>query len=368
MATKMTKRTLPRRDFLASAGAIFLSGLTGQQAFSLNNSESVFASAAKTDDGYFVAALVSEQGRLISTVKLPGRGHDIVQCPITDRFVVFARRPGNFAIVFDRAGTHVSTIMTPAGRHFYGHGTFSSNGHLLYATENDFEAARGIIGVYDVTNSFKRVGEFYSGGVGPHDVMLTPGGQYLCVANGGVETHPDFGREKLNLTTMQSNICWIDVDTGGLVARHELPASLQKLSLRHLTQGVQNSFWVGGQYQGVQTDNAPLLARISMDEPIEFIELPENANQLMSGYIGSLAASQDKEKIALTSSRSDVAVVFDVTQGTVEITAQSNAGGAAWPTIGKKPIISTGNGYIGSGRTSMLKSEIFFDNHLRRVM
>ena len=42
------------------------------------------------------------------------------------------------------------TIPSIEGRHFFGHGVFSPDGKLLYATENDFEAARGVIGVYDV--------------------------------------------------------------------------------------------------------------------------------------------------------------------------------------------------------------------------
>ena len=43
---------------------------------------------------------------------------------------------------------------------------------MLYATENDFEGARGMIGIYDVTARFKRIGEFPSHGLGPHDLAF----------------------------------------------------------------------------------------------------------------------------------------------------------------------------------------------------
>ena len=46
---------------------------------------------------------------------------------------------------------------------------------------------------------FARVGEFPTHGVGPHELLLLGDGRTLAVANGGIETHPDFGRAKLNI-------------------------------------------------------------------------------------------------------------------------------------------------------------------------
>ena len=44
----------------------------------------------------------------------------------------------------------------------------------------------------------------------------------FAVANGGIETHPDYEREKLNLATMKPNIAWIDRRTGEVLGRREL--------------------------------------------------------------------------------------------------------------------------------------------------
>lgn len=82
--------------------------------------------------------------------------------------MVFARQPGTFAVVFDHSGRDApQTIASIAGRHFFGHGVFSPDGALLYATENDFDNAAGVVGVYDARAKFSRVGEFPTYGMTP---------------------------------------------------------------------------------------------------------------------------------------------------------------------------------------------------------
>ena len=137
--------------------------------------------------------ILTEAGKLVHALDLPERGHDITFDPVSRRSVVFARQPGTFAVVFDHTGeAEPVTIASVEGRHFYGHGVFSPDGALLYATENDFDNAAGMIGVYDATDGFRRIGEFATHGVGPHELLLCPDGKTLAIANGGIETHPDY--------------------------------------------------------------------------------------------------------------------------------------------------------------------------------
>ena len=118
--------------------------------------------------------------------------------------MVFARRPGSFALAFDIHDRRAPVLFTtPANRHFYGHGVFSRDGRLLYATEHDNETRDGLIGVYNATGGYKRIGEMPTYGIGPHEVILLSDGKTLAVANGGIETHIETGREKLNLSSMQ---------------------------------------------------------------------------------------------------------------------------------------------------------------------
>ena len=80
-----------------------------------------------------------------------------------------------------------------------------------------------MIGVYDATDGFRRIGEFPTHGVGPHELLLLDDGRTLAIANGGIETHPDFGRAKLNIATMKPSFVFVDRITGDLIEKHELP-------------------------------------------------------------------------------------------------------------------------------------------------
>jgi hypothetical protein len=168
-------------------------------------------------DKQYGIALLTEAGEIVHRYVLPERGHDSVFDPSGRRLVTFARRPGTFAAVIDTAKNAAPLVFhAPEDRHFYGHGRFSADGRLLYATENDFDNARGAIGVYDATDDFRRIGEFFSGGIGPHDMTVLPGGKTMLIANGGLETHPDYGRTVLNIATMKPNLALVDLATADI--------------------------------------------------------------------------------------------------------------------------------------------------------
>ena len=113
----------------------------------------LFAACAKDRQGRFSALVFDpETGREVQHVVLPERGHDIALQPrreglSTRDCIAFARQPGNFAVVFDAANSSRPPLWFTSreDRHFHGHGVFSRDGRLLYTTENDFEAGRGVI-------------------------------------------------------------------------------------------------------------------------------------------------------------------------------------------------------------------------------
>jgi hypothetical protein len=143
---------------------------------------------------------------------LPERGHDAVFGPDGRTLVVFARRPGTFAAVIDMRSESEPLVHPRAGRPaLLRPWLFFADGRLLYSTENDFDNARGVIGIYDATDGFRRIGEFFSGGIGPHDMTVLPDGRTMLIANGGLETHPDYGRTVLNVATMKPNLAFIDL-------------------------------------------------------------------------------------------------------------------------------------------------------------
>ena len=353
-----------RRGFLKSAGAAYLSGLAPNALALSTTSKQIFAACCKFKNGAFGFVIVTEAGEVVSRHELPARGHDLVQCGTTGRFCVFARRPGTFAALFDVNGKAIANIRSAEGRHFYGHGVFHPNGKLFYATENDYENARGVIGIYAVGTAVHKIGEFSANGVGPHDLQLSGDGQYLIIANGGIETHPDYARTKLNLSTMRANISWIDLANGTVVASHDTPPEWHKLSLRHLTRASNNSVFVGGQLQGELDMDVPLIAKASPGAGIEYLHLSPEHNAALRGYVGSIELSENGERIAVSSPQGNRLVITDLAGNIVQQAEMKNVCGIA-PVSHNKFQFSTGTGVFGDGTRAVLKiDDVLFDNHM----
>ncbi|MBC8130465.1 MAG: DUF1513 domain-containing protein [Rhizobiaceae bacterium] len=305
-------RLIDRRSFLASAGAAFAASLTPHSAEALSRTEAVFGAACQKADGSYGCAVFTEEGRILSLVDLPDRGHDITFDPITRRAVAFARRPRTFAVVFDPAsGRTLHTITSQDGRHFFGHGFFSPDGRLLYATENEIETAEGLVGIYDVGAGFRRVGEFPTHGMDPHEALLMPDGETIVVANGGIETHPDFGRQKLNLPTMEPSLAFIERRTGRLIEKQTLGHELHQLSIRHLAVDARQRVWFGCQYEGNPSDLPQLVGFASRGESIALVPLDPEPLASLANYVGSVAASTDGSLIALASPKGNAILTFD---------------------------------------------------------
>ena len=191
-------------------------------------------------------------------------------------------------------------LTAPEGRHFYGHGAFSSDGGLLYTTENDYEVGQGRIGVWDTRRGYHRVDEWDSGGVGPHDIKRLPGRETLVVANGGIDTHPDTGRAKLNIPTMAPNLCYLE--KGDVVDVARLPPEMHKNSIRHLAVGPAGQVAFGMQWQG----DGPVDTLVGMHRigsPVRLMSAPPEDLRRLQGYIGSIALTSDGATLAVTAPR-----------------------------------------------------------------
>ncbi|QQR39282.1 DUF1513 domain-containing protein [Devosia rhizoryzae] len=359
-----------RRAFLKSAGAGFIASLMPRQLLALEGNDLVFASAIQTASGGYGAVLLGERGDVISTIDLPDRGHDITVSRDAGRGVVFARQPGTFALIFDASGREAPQTLTSAeGRHFFGHGVYSPDGRLLYATESDFEAARGVIGVYDATDRYRRIGEFPTYGTGPHEMLLMPDGVTFVVANGGIETHPDYGRAELNLDTMDPSIAFIDRRDGALVGQLRLDAGLHQLSIRHMAVDGKDRVWFGCQYKGSPSDTPQLVGYATMDGDIRLVELPSAVLSDLRNYVGSVAVSADGNTVAVSSPEGDLLVTLDVEQQRPALVETLRNGCGLAPdrtgfvaTSGKGEMIG-----IGGAERQPRQFDFLFDNHLLRI-
>lgn len=307
MATEQVR--FSRRAFVSGLGGLAVLGSTALSAAGFLHETKLdaplFASARREGDGRFVIAIVDDAGQELARVVLPGRGHGIAVSPDRRRVMAFARRPGTFALLIDLYRQSEPQILASvAGRHFYGHGCFSADGRLVYAVENDYRAARGVVGIYDVSGqSIRRLGEFETGGVGPHDILLTDGGTTLAVANGGIETHPEKGRQKLNIDRMEPNIVFLDLMRGDVLSKHKLPDNLHQVSLRHMALDGRGKVWIGGQFEGPKNLAPPLVMHLTPDTDPIVTHIPSDLAGRLQNYIGSVVASSDGEVIATSAPR-----------------------------------------------------------------
>lgn len=359
---------IDRRDFLRAAGAGFAAALTPQAWAATLEADAVFATAFQKRDGTFGAAVLSDDGAILHRINLPERGHDVTFDPVSRRSVVFARQPGTFAIVFDHQGKSApQTITSMAGRHFYGHGVFSPDGKLLYATENDFDNAAGMVGVYDAADGFRRIGEFPTYGIGPHELILLGDGQTLAIANGGIETHPDFGRAELNIATMEPSLTMVDRTSGALIEKHMLPQMLHKLSIRHMDIDEAGTVWFGCQHRGPDGERPALVGRARRGESFELIDMPEAALGKLRNYVGSVAVNREAGLVAVSSPQGNSLVFIEAHSGAViRSTELTEVCGIAPEAAGF--ISSTGLGEVVTATGIVQKeAEIVWDNHILRI-
>jgi uncharacterized protein len=363
---------IDRRRFLVGGG---LAALAPRLGLAEPCPSGLFVAACREPSGSYAAVAYGEGCGVEHRVALPGRGHDLVQRPGTSECVVFARRPGTFALAFHIDGSAAPVeFRTRADRHFFGHGAFSPDGRLLYTSENDFDAARGVIGVRDATAGYRQIGEFSSGGLEPHDICLLGDGRTLVAANGGIETHPSSDRENLNIADMDPSLSYIDVRTGDVLEVHRLAKALHKLSIRHLALAQDDTVFLGCQYEGPAAEHPPLVGFHRRGEPLQLIEAADQAYRLMQNYVGSVSADAAGEFIAATSPRGGLALIIDAaSRRIITQTRLADVCGVAPRHAGASFLLTSGSGDIGSwsqtkgGLTVAAHENVAWDNHMIRL-
>jgi len=353
---------IDRRSFVKAAGLTFLAALQPRALMALERADAIYASGMRTANGSYAVATVTERGEIVDQIALPARAHGMAFSNATGKTVAFARRPGTYAMIFDPRGKNEPiTIAAAEGRHFYGHGAFSPDGRTLYASENAFDANRGMIGLYDATGRFERIGEFETYGVGPHDMTVSDDGRMLIVANGGIETHPDFGRAKLNLSNMQPSLTLIDAATGDLIEKHSLPSQWVQLSTRHVDVDARGRIWFACQYEGHRNDLPPLVGSFAKGEDLRFVDLPEETTRRLANYVGAIAINRGEGLVGVTSPKGGASVTIDAKSGRVlreEIVP--DAAGIAAAKAGFA-VSSYEGGFLST------QSDVTWDQHIVRI-
>ena len=379
MAIDGIRGGLSRREFLSallvSGTAIAAGGLAGCSSRQV----SPLLSVARDRSGQFSIRVFSDDRVQQAALNIPDRAHALSLHPSGRVAVCHDRRPGRRMYIINLENRELDrTLEAESGRHFFGHGVFSPDGDLLYTTENDYQSGRGVIGIYR-TRDWQRVNEFSSGGIGCHELRLHPDGETLIVANGGILTHPDQPRKKLNLESMAPKLSYINRQNGELL--EERGFALQQgghhqLSIRHLDVADDGTVVIGMQYQGDKTDIQPLVAVHRRGQEIQPMVAADEQWLELSQYIASVVCVPGRSLAVTTTPRGNRVVFWDTATRTQLASFPVTDVAGATARGSNHVVVSSGNGelitYAINGEKLAEASRLHYpdtswDNHMVSV-
>lgn len=324
-----------------------------------------YLACARDPDGAFALYGLGPDGAERFRVPLPERGHAGAAHPSRSEAVVFARRPGAYALVIDCASGAVRhRLAPPEGRQLNGHGAFLAGGAVLATVEQVSVGSEGRMGLWDAEGGYRRLGEIATGGIGPHEALAAPDGRTLVVANGGIETDPA-DRSKLNLDTMRPSLAYLTAEDG-IEETVTLPPDLAQCSIRHLALRSDGLLAFAMQWEGEEGVAAPLLGLHRRGEAPRLLQAPEAEALAMRGYAGSVAFSGDGARVAVTSPHGGRVQSFAADGRFLGVALRADACGLAAHPEGF--VASDGLGALvvvtESGLRPLSVSERAWDNHL----
>lgn len=348
---------MKRRHFLAASSAALLAAPSWASA----GAPAFIAAGNQPDNSTWIVGLGLD-GSVRFAHSVPGRGHAAALHPERAEAIAIARRPGDFALVLDCAtGAERARLRSPEGRHFYGHGAFTADGRYLLTTENAYDVPEGRLGVWDAENGYARVDDLPSGGIGPHEMLSLSGGGFV-VANGGIQTHPDYARRKLNLPRMRPNLTYLS-ETGEITEQVSPPETMRQNSIRHLAEA-NGLVAIALQWQGPPMKPVPLVATHRRGEDMQFLEHPETAR--LKQYAGSISLTRDGREIAVTGPKGSHVLFFSAEGRALPGQPLETAAGAA-PAPGGVAITVAGGLRIGDSKATRfvpVNGNWSWDNHL----
>ena len=285
-------------------------------------------SDASHNENDFGVVGIDADRQLVWQTTMPERVHDIVVQPIFDAqnssaknnqhrdVVVMGRRPSAKFWVLDTASGQVNfAIKASTHRHFYGHACYSLDGKLLYVTENDTLSLDGKIGIYNADDNYKKIAEFDSHGIGPHELIMHPDGETLVIANGGIKTE-QASREELNLDSMRPSLVYLNRHTGALL--EQITPEHNQMSVRHLAMHDDGTVMIGIQFQGEKHINVPLvLTHKRGDSDFKTLIMPNNQWQRFHQYIASVAVDSERNLLCVTTPIGGCAALYDLNTRTL---------------------------------------------------
>jgi uncharacterized protein len=216
--------------------------------------------------------------------------HGVIKNPNAPHKVLVFEKKGTGGAEIDLKENKVITRIAPAAGHaFYGHGGYSHDAKLVYATEYDEATYVGKMTVRDAAD-FKVVGEFPTHGEWPHDCQFIDDGKTVAITNGG-------GRLEGGAAP---NVSYVEVSTGKLLeqitfdnefvnAGHLLISSKGDLAVAHaMREGLDIRESLGG------------LSLRPKEGKFRSMIIPADVTGAMKGETLSLCMHEESKVIAAT--------------------------------------------------------------------
>lgn len=188
-------------------------------------------------------------------------------------------------------------IVTAPHRSFYGHGAYSPDGAVLFATETVRETRAGVLLARDA-ETLSVLGEVPTHGLAPHDCTLRPDG-VMVVTNGGGGIDDDAPAARPCVT-------WVELATGRLLER--LPLDSPRYNTGHLALGDGGALAVvsaprdglaPSAHRGALTLRAPGRAALTLEAPRPVVDR-------MLGETLSVLLDETRDLVAATNPLGDL--------------------------------------------------------------
>ncbi len=304
-----------RRSFLKASISIPLFNSALLTSDARTDSLGLMLAACSDEKAQHFIALLRLETFEYKLIPLTERGHALASHPnISNQAVIAARRPGNLLTLIDiDLGQVITKTSSNPNRHFYGHCSYTKDGEYLLTTENDYENGMGIISIRD-SQTLKVLEEIPSFGIGPHDMQFMPDQKTIVIANGGILTHPDTGRRKLNLNQMKPSLAYIDLTSAKLIDQYYL--SDPKLSIRHIDVNKAGDVGIATQDQAEYASDANQVSLIavhkSKDKQPDLIKLPKQITLGLNRYTADFCFEPKHNTALVSSPRGNQVLIFDV--------------------------------------------------------
>jgi uncharacterized protein len=238
------------------------------------------------------------------TVRMTFFGHGFAADPkAPHRGVIFEKKGPGCCEVDLASGTVVRPIATAANRAFYGHGAFSADGQLLFATENRLDAKDGLIAVRD-GRTLRELGQFPTHGKSPHDCQLIDAGRTLAITNGG-------GRIDDSSAEAAPSVTFVEVHSAKLLER--LTFETPRINAGHLALNRRRDLvTISAPRDGLPTSDPGGVTVRSRGSAFATMTEPREVVTRMVGETLSLCIDEGSSVVAATNPDGNLVTFWDL--------------------------------------------------------